>query len=275
MKFLEMIKRYHYKDLKRSTKYFTLFVLNKVSDCIQTYRLNTNHPFAFVCGCSHSGTTLLASIIGNHSSVFLLPRETYAFAQPKALSCSASIAKDWASITLSLNKEITVEKTPKHCHSIERIKKTIPNSRFILITRNPLDNIASLYERNRSLEQSIAQYNAYNQKIINKTNDSSCLIIKYEDLIREPSQVTDKVHIFLGLSCSKDVSGEGISFPYGHRTLTALEEKRAEQVSQPITKNINSWKKRISEKQAMLIIKRTRKIANRLGYSSYLSLGEF
>lgn len=49
-------------------------------------------------------------------------------------------------LTEEENKEIWVEKTPRHLHHIDKIQKLIPTAKFIHITREGRDVVASMYD---------------------------------------------------------------------------------------------------------------------------------
>jgi hypothetical protein len=79
---------------------------------------------AFICGCGHSGTTLLATILANHPRIHVPLYESEAFlgsdAQAKAsldrLKCEGAAA----------GRPILVEKTPKHVRRIGLVRRMVP-----------------------------------------------------------------------------------------------------------------------------------------------------
>jgi len=136
----------------------------------------------FLVGCPRSGTTLLQSILAAHPHVWSLPEthffhhlihrkkkaRTLGFANTaearkafSAINCRtlpkfpASIfARKWAECfarcldarAAAEGKNMWMEKTPRHLHSIEWIERYIPAAKFIHVVREGTDTVASLYE---------------------------------------------------------------------------------------------------------------------------------
>jgi protein-tyrosine sulfotransferase len=123
-------------------------------------------PGAFVIGAPRSGTTLLRYVLDSHPAI-AAPPETFLFeplteclrndhtleamwhlgfhrdAVGKALGWSASqLLESYAS---SKGKQLWVEKTPANLFVLSEIETCLPESKFIMLYRNPLDVINSQY----------------------------------------------------------------------------------------------------------------------------------
>lgn len=127
----------------------------------------------FILSTPRAGSTLLSTILGNHSSI-LCPPETWLLLPLRALALdqsiifsqynheAASIAwRQWFdesifaeasgafAITIynrmlsKTTKKIFVDKTPRYYHILPWLDVLFPDARKIWITRNPLDVIAS------------------------------------------------------------------------------------------------------------------------------------
>jgi protein O-GlcNAc transferase len=82
-----------------------------------------------ISGAGHSGTTLLASMIGNHPEVHLITYETGWFLDSQE---SNEGAFNYLRKFTNENSRATVivEKTPKHVFHTDKIKKYWPETRF-------------------------------------------------------------------------------------------------------------------------------------------------
>lgn len=222
--------------------------------------------FVFVVGCGHSGTTLLASLVSNHEYVYGVGRETYAFSPINNLLSCRMLIENFDFIAATSNKKAILEKTPKHVLLMDRIRKLLPDSKFLIITRNPLDNIASLYKRFGNLDDMIERWLVDNNAVLSSLESKNTHRIKYEDLVCSPDTVLKGVFEFLGYEFDSDVLDNTKSI-YSHEFKnTDLFKSRKAQISAPITANINSWVKILSAEQADYIYEKTESLASLLGY---------
>src|SRR5699024_6244273 len=108
-------------------------------------------------------------------------------------------------------KDIIVEKTPKHIHSIKRIKKLLPNSSIIVVVRNPLDTIASLYQRFSDLGVAVNRWVVDNSAALKWNQKDGVLLIKYEDLTAHPAKCLEYVASFGGMDWDSEILQSGQS----------------------------------------------------------------
>lgn len=135
-------------------------------------------------------------------------------------------------LSYSEGKEIWIEKTPLHIYYIDLISKNTENTFFIHTVREPIANIAALYDvskkypdkfRQPSLEASFKRYIkelSITEKQINKQNN---IHIYYEDLIHKPENTLRKLCDFTGVTFKESM--------LNHTELTAR-----------ITTNDEKWK---------------------------------
>lgn len=189
----------------------------------------------FVVGCPRSGTTLLQSLLAAHPEITSFP-ETQFFLhlwgedlartlterlrvffsedlkRPEFLETmqsQQSVADRVAWFTSFLDElaaensnNIWLEKTPQHLFFIEDILRYLPEARFIHITRQPLDAIASLYLATRmpsqqnhgwggpwTLERCATMWKQSDRATKVYTNNPQHLIVSYEQLTENPEQV--------------------------------------------------------------------------------------
>jgi hypothetical protein len=156
-----------------------------------------------VSGAGHSGTTLLASMIGNHPEVHLITYETGWFLDTqeginKALNYLEKFTSE------NNHKNVIVEKTPRHLYHLEKISEEIPGTRFLVTVRNPFDLIGSLLTRHQNWDIALNRVIS-DLEAINAIKDrSDVLIVRYEDLIEAPIKTIKSVCTHAGLNyCEK------------------------------------------------------------------------
>ena len=152
---------------------------------------------AFICGCGHTGTTLLTTMLSTHSEIYTPYLETWSY-----------IYKEYEWILLTLIKEaktrkenMFLEKTPKHIYHVNQIEKDYDNCKFIFCVRNGYDVIASLEKRYQDFDKAYNRYIEDTQETIKQ--ESKGLVVKYENLIKSPGQTLQNICKHLQLPYEK------------------------------------------------------------------------
>ena len=80
----------------------------------------------------------------------------------------------------------------------------------VMIFRNPLDVALSLQIRNGlSIDQGLMLWLGYNYSILQNVSDSIVAIVRYEDLLEQPSVTLEKIAVSLGIDpllCQEEIS---------------------------------------------------------------------
>ena len=100
---------------------------------------------AFICGCGHSGTTIVARIIGAHREVFWPPFETEIFLAEEREAYWNYLAL--LSLAAKSGKRALVEKTPRHLYRLDLIRKLVHGAKFVITVRDGRDVAASFIKR--------------------------------------------------------------------------------------------------------------------------------
>ena len=208
---------------------------------------------AFITGCGHTGSTLLARIIGSHSQIFLPLRETNLFLAYNALIHNSLLENE----ILNAKKEkpnavYYVEKTPRHIWHVDYIRRVVKDSKFIFSTRDGYDVIASLYKRTHNISGSIRRYKDDSLLTIRQLDQNDSILVKYEDILLNTHEEFTKICDFLGLKYEKEmlnyhqtpvswnnfdpIKCAGLEEGDGHNHL------RSWQVNQPIYLHSVPWK---------------------------------
>tara|TARA_B100000575_G_scaffold148723_1_gene118629 strand:+ start:3268 stop:3993 length:726 start_codon:yes stop_codon:yes gene_type:complete len=234
-----------------------------------------------ISGCGHTGTTLLARMMGVHSEIYNPPFETNIFLAYNSLK--------WKYLIESLYKEarrkkkdykVLLEKTPRHIWHIDFIRRKLPETKFILMTRNGKDVIASLYERYKDIQASIRRYKDDSLLTIRQIDDKKVFLLRYEDLIENPKKCLKEIMNFVELKFESDM----LNFHQTKVSWFKLDEIKKKsrkdgvshnnfrnwQVNQPLFKSPKTWKERIPKKNWIdlenFFEEEGNKIMNTLGY---------
>lgn len=117
---------------------------------------------------------------------------------------------------LAASNSIWVEKTPQHLFFIEDILRYLPEARFIHITRQPLDAIASLYLATRmppqqnhgwggswNLERCVTMWKQSDREIkkwqMARGKPHRHLLVSYEELTKIPEKTLTRCCEFIGI----------------------------------------------------------------------------
>ena len=212
--------------------------------------------YTFICGCGHTGTTLLTIMFAAHPDTFVPLYETEIFrkAEPR---------KHWNQLLRDVNsseKNHLIEKTPKHIHNLKTIRQIVPDARFILMTRDGRDVAASCITRFGSAKYGTDRWIDENQIVRKALQQNDTILVRYEDLIEDPKSTLQRLCEFCKIPYSEEMLNfhqhktrwHGIDEPlregtgargYEHRML------RAWQVNQPLFDSRGKWKGMLSDKE--------------------------
>jgi hypothetical protein len=152
----------------------------------------------FVAGCGHTGTTLMATILGSHSEIYTIPNETALFFgtdTPEEIWDFLETSRQRA----APDKVMTCEKTPPHVHCIDKIQRLFPAARIMLMVRDGRDVVASLCRRNLSVALAIDRWVHDTTATVAAMASPQVRIVKYEALVEDPVRVISAICAFVGV----------------------------------------------------------------------------
>jgi len=205
---------------------------------------------AFICGCGHSGTTLVATILSAHPRIHVPLYESEAF-----LGTEAQAAEGLAKLrdqTMAAGKHILVEKTPRHVRRMPLIRRMVPDARFVLLVRDGRDAALSFAKRmNDNYAAGVARWVQDNTIVRNERSKPDALLIRYEDIIVDAEREIRRLCGFLSVDYRAELL-EYYKEPrlwYGKTELRKAEEggtanhedRRNWQVNQPIFDGRGRW----------------------------------
>ena len=206
---------------------------------------------AFICGCGHTGTTLVATILHEHPEFYVPLRESRAFimAWHRRFRRLLRLRRE----TLAAGKRYLVEKTPMHILYLDLIRRTIPDAKFVIMVRDGRDVTASLGRRNKGdFEAGLSRWVNDTGISLAQRGRADAHVQRYEDLVADPSATMQRICEFLGVP----YVGEMLSYHhqqhlwFGRKSVSQgtgigqlqHDDLRNWQVNQPIFDARGRWK---------------------------------
>ena len=193
-----------------------------------------------VCGCGHSGTTLIATILSVHSSVYVPLYETKAFLGTERRARAR--LEELRSAAAEAGKTIVIEKTPRHVRHLDSIRKLVPGARFVLLVRDGRDVVASIAARaNGDFESGLQRWIRDNSIVLHERDSPDVLLMRYEDVVVDPPGQLRSLCDFLGIEFSEDLLAHHRAPRLWKGRVAAHNELRNRQVNQPIFDGRGRW----------------------------------
>ena len=254
-----------------------------------------------ICGCGHSGTSILTRLIAAHSQIHALPGETGVAKKESYTNYRKNVLRFEAEAALGGSCS-WAEKTPKHIRNIRFILNCAPSTKIVLISRNPKDTVGSLKRRYGNIGKSIKRWKSDNRRVLHWREHPQCISILYEDLVTHPGPTMTHVMDFLGFSFESkqlsfhqepvewytnskpsaeqlnpdnsesqitEITSASVSLDEsGYGTKILHNSYRNIQINQPLFNNIGSFRKYLSADEASQVWRACAAIAIDLGYPS-------
>jgi hypothetical protein len=176
------------------------------------------------------------------------------------------VAKEWDNIASMLGFTHVLEKTPKHVHCLAAVRRVLPSPRIVLVVRNPLDNVASLFKRfPDNLEFCINRWCLDNRAVLREIEREDVVVVTYERFVEEPENELMRICKHSGLQWeetileARDSTYLALAKPGSNMFL------RAVQTSQPITRNVGKYRELLTQQQVTKIYEETNVLATKLG----------
>ena len=228
-----------------------------------------------VCGCGHSGTSILTRLVGAHPRIHAIAGETGVGKKERYGRYREAIERFWQECEAA-GADLWVEKTPKHVRHLGFILDAAPASRILLICRHPLDTVASLKRRYGRLGKGLRRWKQDNGRVLRWRSHPRVLLVRYEQLVQHPQACLEEVMGFLGVGFDErqlSYHQQPVQW-YGDRTpeqgppagLSHLEH-RNEQINQPLFDNSGSYGRHLDAAQIARVRRSCSRLASALGYS--------
>ena len=227
---------------------------------------------AVICGCGHSGTTLIANILGSHPSVYLRPTESNIFKHPVRSQLKILQALNEAKQS---GRHFFIHKRPNDIFQLEGIRSRLHLPKFICTVRDGRDVAASLVARGFSLEEAQERWIASNAIVAANDKAADCLVYRHEDLTRDPEASLARLCEGVGLDYMPELLryhekprpwfGEAPDRPAD--PVTEHEKNRSWQVNQPIFDSSGRWRASFKPDDFKLLLRgEGERLMQRFGY---------
>lgn len=145
----------------------------------------------FICGCGHSGTTLMTAMLGAHPQIFSIYVETRVFMKAhKGEAGIRAFFDKWESSEEIGSADYLCEKTPQHIRRLDLIRRIYPDATIITPIRDARDVTLSIKLRKELLEEGITHWLKDNTIIRDRMeNEKDIVPYRYEDLIDDPQAI--------------------------------------------------------------------------------------
>jgi hypothetical protein len=189
----------------------------------------------------------------------------------------------YRALLIKAGKEYIVDKTPRYYHILDLVDKLYPNAPKIWLKRNPLDTIASCkttwgIKLEEALGDNISPHSFDTtisfQLLLNffRTPKDKKYIVKYEELVANPSYEIDKMLDFLQLEKIEGV----INYQSNQEQMKQIKNSGFGDTSvlfhqKPHKNSVNKWEQELDDKEAIKIIDTLgRQLFEDLGYREEL-----
>jgi Sulfotransferase family len=226
----------------------------------------------FICGCGHSGTTLLATMFAAHPQVFVPLRETNTFLKREGAVERYERLRDAG---LESGKAYLVEKTPRHVRHLDLIREVADEPRFVVPVRDGRDVTASIKDR-YTAAMGAGRWISDNAIVLAERDREDVHVYRHEDLVAQPQATLEEIcegvalpfdramldyhtreHLWYGL--------QDVSVPDG--TETSHGVRRNWQVNQPIFDSSGRWETDLDEEEIEpLLVGEGRRVMEAFGY---------
>lgn len=149
----------------------------------------------FVLGGKHSGTTLTATILGVNSKCWLIPMESGAY----SIRHISNLRKPFIRQATLLPVEFLVEKTPDHVYQIDKIQEDWPSSPIFVLTRDPIDRVASTLRRHGNFGRAIYECSNDISACIYAVKKPNTYLLTYEQIVKDFNNTVNNMCNFAGL----------------------------------------------------------------------------
>jgi hypothetical protein len=206
---------------------------------------------ALVCGCRHSGTTLIMNILAASDDVHITYHEGKVFKVRRPLLSRRRLAT-FLRGAIESGRRVAVEKYPRSVYAIPLAFSILPSLRVVIPVRDGRDVVASCLVKGIPWDDISVNWRRSAEIADRWSDDPRVFVYRHEDLVRDPEPTIRRICDHLGLEFRPELlnyhekprmwfgqtelrKGDGSNTPEN----AAL---RNWQVNQPFFDNSGRWK---------------------------------
>ena len=204
-----------------------------------------------ICGCGHTGSSILARIVGANSSMYFVTQESGMFLANR-FYIEDDYLKKFNAAAAAECKRLILEKTPRHVWHLDYIRRRYPDSKFILTTRDGRETVASLYERTKDFQASLTRYADDSIMSLRQLDQEDTMLVRYEDLLEDPVKLIQEICTWVGVDFEPEMLeyhqkpiAWNMDSPYSFGKIEEHDHLRNKQVNSPLEKPSRHWSERL------------------------------
>src|SRR5262249_16648753 len=143
------------------------------------------------------------AMLGTHSHIYAIPVETDVFRRGLSPEQIRQQLEQRSKECRKPSVRYVCEKTPRHVFKYNAISALYPDAKFVFMTRNPRDVVASLKRRGHSVDAAINRWRVDNEAVIRRVRNFRAHLVIFEHLVGNPEATLSPVCKFLDLDYEK------------------------------------------------------------------------
>lgn len=225
-------------------------------------RAETGRGIVFVCGASHSGTTLMLALLDSHPDIAGIPLEEVLFKNhPKEETIRQRVSEWPARFALDPSARLIAEKTPGYVLSLDRLLALFPEASIIVMLRDGRDAALSAAARVGDFRKAARRWRRAVEAAESVRGDDRIRVSRYEDLVADAESVLHRLCDFLGIPFDRAMLSHDRSPRLWWDTGIREADPRARlvgqnhlrnrnwQINQPIYDGSGRWRREMTEEQ--------------------------
>lgn len=224
----------------------------------------------FIVGTPHSGTSILTSILAEHSKIYSEGSSGGMFIYRKD-KLDEKIKKLNEKVK-ETKTERWLDKVPNHIFYIKDIQEKLSDSKIIMVIRDGRDMAAS-YKKRENIDKGIQRW-IKAAKIYLEEHNENIYKTKYEDLIQEPVNTIKNILNFSGEEYEKEIWNyhQNKKYWYSNKIEKPKDiyenhsQLRNWQINQPLYNAIGIWKNDLTKEELNKVLNEEKELLRSLNY---------
>jgi hypothetical protein len=127
------------------------------------------------------------------------------------------------------------EKTPLHTLYGEELLDKYQHSKGILLVKNPLDNVASIYKRSQNFNTALRTFSLYQSSLLRLNNHNKVYSLIFDDLVAKTYETLNTIHKFMEVDLKIDENLPIYNYIKGNYTGNSIDPGRLQKTESILT----------------------------------------